>query len=375
MKSIIYPINNLFLLDDAKKLIGFASDKILGFNIQNTKIEINLQDDANEELVIANLDKLLHNKYTEKSNETIFTNTTDKKYYPFADLKKSSLLYEFGNGLYGFNRQAAFLFRYFEETFRYLALSFDAVEKQYPVLLPIEAYQKTGYLKNSPQYAIFCSPAKENINELEGLSKQVAPDKLGQPSEALSPAACLHSYAEYENCVLESQSTITFLQNVFRNEGRFNWDEFGRLKDYHVREIVFIGSNNYVAEMREKTLQKAIAILRKLNIISKVIVASDPFVLPEMQKFKKIQLIEKAKYELKINYSPDNDLSCASFNLHGTAFTYPFNISVKGCEETVTGCVGFGIERWVLAFLCQYGTEIDNWPETIRRAYENGKCS
>lgn len=89
-----------------------------------------------------------------------------------------------------------------------------------------------------------------------------------------------------------------------------------------------------------------------------------------MQKFKKIQIIDSSKYELRINYSDENQLSCASFNLHGTAFSYPFVILVDGCDETVTGCVGLGIERWVLAFLCQFGIEIDGWPEQIGRVYK-----
>ena len=40
-------------------------------------------------------------------------------------------------------------------------------------------------------------------------------------------------------------------------------------------------------------------------------------------------------------------------------------------DEVVTGCVGFGLERWVIAFLSQFGAEPDNWPQSIKKKWEN----
>ena len=91
----------------------------------------------------------------------------------------------------------------------------------------------------------------------------------------------------------------------------------------------------------------------------------DPFVVPSMQKFKKIQVQEQSKYEMQLAWCKAKYLAVASFNLHGTAFTDPFNIRLNGCEKPVTGCVGYGIERWVLAFLSQYGLDMANWPKEV----------
>ena len=38
----------------------------------------------------------------------------------------------------------------------------------------------------------------------------------------------------------------------FRNEGRFNYSEIGRLMGYHVREIVMIGSADFVSNIRKE---------------------------------------------------------------------------------------------------------------------------
>ncbi len=66
------------------------------------------------------------------------------------------------------------------------------------------------------------------------------------------------------------------------------------------------------------------------------------------------------------------EMAVASFNLHGFNFTRPFGISVNG-TETVTGCVGFGLERMVLAFLSQFGMEESCWPEEVRKSERNQK--
>jgi len=278
----------------------------------------------------------------------------------------------------GLNEEAIFLYEYFEKKFESFALELNAVKKMYPVLLPVDSYKKTGYLNNSPQYAIFCCTAYENIHTLNKLNNSVGTEKVERllklPEYALSPSACFHTYIEYQNKILPAKNIFTFTQSVFRNEGRFNYTDVGRLKDYHVREIVIVGNQEYVSQIRRAILDKTIEFLKELDLCGEVIVASDPFIMPKMQKYKKMQLIEETKYEMRLNYNVDKKISVASFNLHGTAFTYPFNIKAEGCEGTVTGCVGYGLERWIIAFISQYGNEPDKWPNAVKEEYENGKC-
>jgi seryl-tRNA synthetase len=70
-----------------------------------------------------------------------------------------------------------------------------------------------------------------------------------------------------------------------------------------------------------------------------------------------------------MNTDLNHTISTASFNLHGKAFTDPFNISVKNCKDTVTGCIGFGLQRWLTAFISQYNWDDNNWPEIIKQEY------
>ena len=220
---------------------------------------------------------------------------------------------------------------------------------------------------------MFCSSVKDNLELIEETDERIRfcniNGILKEPQYALSPSACFHTYIEYKNRILENDTIITFRQNVFRNEGRLNYDEIGRLCDYHVREIVMIGSQEYVDKCRSEIMEKTVDIMKRYGMNGDITLASDSFVIPRMQMYRKIQRIDKSKYEMHLKVDSDKAISTASFNLHGKAFTDSFNISVKGEKDTVTACVGYGLQRWVIAFFCQFGFNEEKWPNEIAKAY------
>ena len=361
-------------LVELRKVLCFVSEDIVSVNICDKEIELELVDASDKETIVSAIEKLVP-KYKIRNNEAedMWNNYRDKCHFFMDIINNRKLFYVFGDGLLGLRGKAIFLYEYFEKSFAKLADEMGALRKFYPVLLPVKGYLKTGYIDRSPQYAIFCSNAYENLEKLEGLSGAVRDkklkDELDEPRLALSPSACFHVYIEYQGTTLERNTVVSFTQSVFRNEGRLNYDEVGRLMDYHVREIVFIGSDDYVRKAREDMLKKTKYLLEKWGLQARIKCASDSFILPKMQKYRNIQLIDSSKYEVCLRTGKECELAAGSFNYHGTAFTYPFAIQVLGCTEAVTGCVGFGIERWVLAFLMQFGSDHSNWPKCIQEEY------
>lgn len=380
MKSVIVTLNKNVDKQELLKNIGFISEDILEYALKGNTLRVNVSSKVNE-LDIEDKLKSYVGKFVSFDNDEILYYSDDSSRSYYDDIYESTEdIHYFGHGNIALEGTAKFLFDFFDSKFEKIALGFGAKPKIYPVLLPVKAYQQTGYLKRSPQYAIFCCNTFEDIDKLEDLQHNIQNDNiqlsLKQPTFALSPSACFHTYLEYENTVLNSDSVYTFCQSVFRNEGRFSFSEIGRLMDYHVREIVMIGSIDFVSTMRQEFLSKLVAIMTDWNLNFSVNVAADPFIMPKMQKLKKIQKVEKSKYEVKLNCNSSHKISVASFNLHGFAFTDPFNIKVKNNDDTVTGCIGFGIERWVIAFICQYGTEPSKWPEEIKNEYyKENKCN
>lgn len=372
MKKSILNIEKLHNKKDFIKALGFISESITSIKTKDNCLSITIEDNCDKEGILEKINDL-YNRYLDiREDEILETDSNKRSYFT----KVSSAIKNLAPGMIELQGKSVFLFRYFESVFERIATNLGAEIKIYPVLLPISSYIKTGYLKNSPQYAYFCYGVEENLENLEKLNNKLIKNisinnNLQKMQFALSPSACFHTYLDYQEQILDSEKIITFTQNVFRNEGRFNFSERGRFRDYHVREIVFMGSSNFVNATRSKIIEKTIEFVKSIGFDYCLVTASDSFIIPKLQKYKNIQKLEKTKYELRLNIDPENDISVASFNIHGTAFTEPFNISVKDVEKTVTGCVGYGIERWVYAFLSQFGDDEKNWPKKIYDVYKN----
>lgn len=373
MKKINIVISEKIDIAEFYKCISFISEGIINYKICDNIIQFECSDNVQTDSFKKKI-KRLATKYKkiEKKDKKLWESKGNREYQSKV-MENEQFFIKFQDGMYGLNGDAIFLFEFFETNFEKMAMEMGAVKKKYPVLLDLDQYRKTGYLKNSPQYAMFCCEALGEMESLEQLDSKIDTeewkDVMNRPHLALPPSACFHVYMEQKDKVLNSNKVYTLTQNVFRNEGRFNYADIGRLRDFHMREVVFIGDEQFVINSRNTMIEKMACFLKELNLYGEIITASDPFILPKMQKYKRIQLIDECKYEIKLNCSKEEKISVTSFNFHGTAFTFPFNIKVKDVESTVTGCVGIGIERWLIAFLSQYGYNHDDWPESVQNAY------
>ncbi|HXJ10246.1 MAG TPA: hypothetical protein VNH12_12095, partial [Burkholderiales bacterium] len=82
------------------------------------------------------------------------------------------------------------------------------------------------------------------------------------------------------------------------------------------------------------------------------------------------QMRADLKFELRLGVEADEGvprtLACGSFNLHENFFGKTFDITTVEGEPAFTGCVAWGLERWVLAAFTQHGYEPARWPASIR---------
>lgn len=369
------PFAEDFNIKEYEKQISFISSAITGYKIQNRTLLIDCDTSFEtdlEKMIRSSMKSFLGREDTGVS-EVLAENKNNCFFASHEQILNGKYIISYEDGRIALRNEAVWLYEYFDSVFREFAMELGAAEEQYPVLLPVKDYSDTGYLRNSPQYSIFCSEAIEDmeiLRQLRTIETQAEKDFINPARYALSPSACFSVYERYRGQTLPDNCTVTLCQSVFRNEGRFNWKDFGRLRDYHVREIVFIGSTDYVTDSRNKIMDKTIEYMKKIGLAGSVESSSDHFIIPQMQKFKIIQMQEKLKYEWRLSVGETEEMAVASFNLHGFNFTRPFGITVNG-TETVTGCVGYGLERMVLAFLTQFGMDISNWPEDVRKSERN----
>ena len=201
-------------------------------------------------------------------------------------------------------------------------------QRHYPSLMGNEHMKMTGYLEKSKHHAI-----KATCDSSE--------------SCYLTPSSCFHTYQEFKGQSINSNKSISFTQHVFREEGKFAYNQPWRLKDFYVKECVFIGDSDFVESQLEKLFQQLVEYLEGNGIVFKVYYASDPFVDIKLQKLRAIQVKTKVKKEVRI-ICGDEEISIASFNLHGFYFSERFNINMLDGSRPQTACVGFGIDRILL---------------------------
>jgi seryl-tRNA synthetase len=216
-----------------------------------------------------------------------------------------------------------------------------------PALLDSEVLKRCNYFESFPHHlSLVATVKKENLATVS--AQKCVDDKDAEiHSKVLTPAACLHIYPMIEGQQIE-EKIITTRARVYRYEGN-RYNETGRLWDYTVREIVFVGRQEYVRYMLTEIQEKALAYAKQITNDATLLSSSDIFFDSRKNCIKKkLQIANEKKYELVIPVDGTN-VAVSSFNFHGNHFSGPF--SFDNNNTVVSGCVGFGIERWLLAKL------------------------
>lgn len=234
-----------------------------------------------------------------------------------------------------FNENDYKIFKYVDDYFCNLAKeNFGASEIYVPSIISESVLKRCNYITSFPQQLTIASYMNVgNSNE---------DNKIINSNFYFTPAACLHLYPMLDG-KNNNNKTYTMRTQVYRHEQE-EFDGKTRLWNFSVREIVFVGSESYVKSSLVKFEKYVIDTIKKLNLNCKVELASDHF-YPSRENAikKKIQLSNSLKKELVCDINGKN-ISIASFNFHGFHFSKSFNFDLN--STIVTGCIGFGLERW-----------------------------
>jgi hypothetical protein len=85
--------------------------------------------------------------------------------------------------------------------------------------------------------------------------------------------------------------------------------------------------------------------------------ATDPFFRPARNPKLILQKLEPVKHEMMFQ----DRLAIGSVNFHRNFMGEAFGIARNG-EPAFSGCVAFGVERWISAVLHHFGTSPASWP-------------
>jgi seryl-tRNA synthetase len=99
--------------------------------------------------------------------------------------------------------------------------------------------------------------------------------------------------------------------------------------------------------------------------------ANDMFFTKDYSIKASFQRQQQAKKELLLRISNEKkSISVFSSNFHAMSFGKAFHISIGGKPAT-TGCIAWGLERWVYAIFSQFGFDVGKWPLKLQQEFQH----
>ena len=133
-----------------------------------------------------------------------------------------------------------------------------------------------------------------------------------------------------------------------------------------MREIVCIGTEEEVTSFLALCRVMIESFLARIDLPVECAAAADAFFDAARDPKFLAQKVAPLKTELLF----DGRVALGSLNFHRDYFGTAYAITLGG-RPAFSGCVAFGIERWLLAILTHFGLKLENWP-ALRDSHYGG---
>lgn len=239
----------------------------------------------------------------------------------------------------------------------------------FPPILDRQVFEKSEFLDSFPQLAgsIFSFAGTDaQHKELSARVHEGKPwaDLQSMTAVVLSPAACYPVYPSFTGTVPDEGRLVDMQNWVFRHEPSM---EPTRMQAFRVREFVRVGSPEVVIEWRNMWLKRGLELLLSLDLPARSDVASDPFFGRGGRMLAASQREQKLKFEVLVPViSEEKPTAVCSFNYHQDHFGKIFDIKTRDGALAQTACLGFGMERVVMAMFKTHGFVPSEWPKSVR---------
>lgn len=296
---------------------------------------------------------------------------------PYEQMVQRGWVRPMGNGSHVYAGLMSDLYHALDVRFRQIALRMGVEECKFPTLISLDTLMRTGYLEGFPHNANFVCHLPEQaemverfkagVREAGGLPDLSLDAAFVRPETALSPTVCYHYYKSHEGRQLRTDLIgATALSPCYRYEGKA-MQGLRRLREFNMREIIFIGRPDEVLARRQALLDAQREMLEFCGLKSTIQTASDPFFIDTYDKKRMFQLSFDLKHEVQA-YLPEEDawLAIGSVNYHQDHFGKAFDIHLPSGEIAHSCCLGFGIDRWCMAVFAQYGLDPQGWTAPLR---------
>ncbi|HSO27866.1 MAG TPA: hypothetical protein VLS48_07325 [Anaerolineales bacterium] len=297
---------------------------------------------------------------------------------PMEALYARGELHQEATGIFALGPLLTRVVDYFEGRFLELADSFGAAPYRFPTLIPARYMERVGYFRAFPHSLSFATHLRADLDLIDdfaqhaavaGEALNTAPQSFANVEALLSPAVCYHLYFSLADAPLPGGQVIaTAVGDCFRYEA-INLSSLERLWNFTMREVIFVGSKDFVLANREEGRRRMQAVFEELGFAYRVETANDPFFIGEFRKQAAFQSAFQLKFEIRARLPfSGRTLAVGSYNYHQDFFGRNLNITLPDGTPAHTGCVAFGLERMAYAFLAQFGLDPARWPAPVREA-------
>ena len=255
------------------------------------------------------------------------------------------------------------LFHELDSLFRLWAAESQAGEYLFPTFIPAAALAKLDYFRSFPHLVTFpvaLEASEENLKRFTGGEPMDASgvlhfSNLAPARDVLTPAACYHFYLNFQGEVLDRPRFVTTRAVCFRREAEYI--PLQRQWGFSMREIVCLGTAEEVKDFLAKYQERVGRFFKEIGLPVEWKEATDPFFNPSKNPKYLLQKLDPVKTEMVFQ----DRLAIGSINFHRNYFGEAFGITREG-KEAFSGCVAFGIERWIHAWLTHFGPRAGDWP-------------
>jgi len=278
-------------------------------------------------------------------------------------------------GLFVFREPVSTLIRFLDHAVLVrIARPFGAVEEAYPNCIPLTDLGATDHFASFPEHLHFLTHLIQDLDILDAFAADARAEggavrpqtpRLSPVQLVHNPSTCYHCYAARRGTTIAGDVAITAIAKCHRYEAA-NHADFGRLLEFSLREVIFLGSPDYVRACREKTLELVQALATDWQLAGDLLPSNDPFFTSDFAA----KAGQQHRFAMKFEYRATlpgmtKMLAIMSSNLHGPTFSKTFALRRDG-GPLHTGCLGFGLERLALALIAQHGHDPQAWPAALR---------
>lgn len=277
----------------------------------------------------------------------------------------SNSLFDVKNGLATLRPDAMAVVRLLERRIAAWAGEIGARELSYPPLQRVEDLSRIDYFLNFPHLGTLVAPIQQDALNTRygkpGVFRSVCCGDLGDAAYALPSAACYSVYFDFEGQRLADPVYVTTIARCFRNE--IEYPDLSRLWGFQMRELVCLGRSAEVQAHLKSFRTKVKAFTERLDLPVEVAIATDPFFDRSSPRAAMQQI-----FPVKEEFVYGGKVAIASINFHRNFFGERCDIRTADGEAAFTGCVAFGVERWIHALNHRFEGDVNRMHGALEAA-------